>query len=171
MSLNLMISRHFITIVVCILLVCATGTARCAEEQSLFLQVIKQPEGTVLLEFPVAVQDLFYIDYTHSSDHTPVHDIFTIDDRGTIILIEEDYAWYGAGLEFHPRAQANISFTGDRVRVFLDRVFPQIPLRVGRVAGHTLTYKDRTIPLLTIAEGGDRVWIVTVHKGGTRDRQ
>ncbi len=146
-----------------------TGTALSIDRDNLLLQVIKQPEGKVLLQLSVEEGDLFYIDYTHSSDHTPVHDIFKIDKKGTIVLIEEDYDWYGSGLEFHPEADATISFTGDRVRVFLNRVFPHIPLRVGRVAGHTLIYKDKKIPLLTIAEGGDRVWILSVKKGALND--
>lgn len=153
------------------LIMLATGIACATDRCALFLQVIKQPEETVLLEIPVAPRDLFCIDYTHSSDHTPIHDIFKIDEDGTIVLIEEDYDWYGAGLEFHPDADATISFIGDKVRVFLNRAFPHVPLRVGRVANHTLTYKDKIVPLLHIARGGDRVWIVTARKGGTRDRQ
>ncbi len=35
------------------------------------LQVVKPPEDSVLLEFQVEDGDLFYIDYAHSSDHTP----------------------------------------------------------------------------------------------------
>ncbi|MBN2568629.1 MAG: DUF1850 domain-containing protein, partial [Deltaproteobacteria bacterium] len=100
--------------------------ALSVDKVDLLLQVIKQPEGEVLLQFPVEKGDLFYVDYNHSSDHTPVHDIFKIDEEGTIVLIEEDYAWYGAGLEFHPDADATISFTGDRVRVLLKRTFPYL---------------------------------------------
>jgi len=164
-----MIPRAISIIFALILLICFTGAVFPAEGNNIFLQVIKQPEGKVILEFPVEKGDHFYLDYTHSSDHTPVHDIFKIDAAGAIVLIEEDYDWYGAGLEFHPDADAKISFTGDRVRVFLNRTFPHFPLRVGRVAGHTLTYKDKKIPLLTIAEGGDRVWILTVKKGAAND--
>jgi hypothetical protein len=164
-----MIPRTVTVIFTCIVLISITGKAFSVDSNDFFLRVIKQPEETVILEFPVAKGDHFYIDYTHSSDHTPIHDIFTIGEAGMIILIEEDYAWYGAGLEFHPDADAQISLTGDRVRVLLHRTFPYLPLRVGRVAGHTLTYKDKKIPLLAIAEGGDRVWIVTVKKGETND--
>jgi len=115
-----------------------------------------------LLEYQVKRGDLFHIDYTHSSDHTPVHDVFRIDERG-IVLIEEAFDWYGSGLEFLSNEGAKISLTGDKTRVFLDRECPRLLLRVGRVAGHVISYKDKTVPLLTVAEGGDSVWIRLVQ--------
>jgi len=127
-------------------------------ESNLHLQVVGQPEGKVLLEFQVETGDLFYIDYVHSSDHTPVHDIFRIDEGG-IVLIEENFDWYGSGLESLTNAGARVCLAGDKTRVFLNRKFPMFLLRVGRVAGHVITYKDNRVPLLSIARGGDSVWI------------
>jgi len=136
-----------------------------AEKNDLYLQVIAQPEDSVLLEFQVEAGDLFYIDYVHSSDHTPVHDIFRIEE-GRIVLIEEDFDWYGSGLESLSNAKATVSLSGDKTRVFLHRECPRFLLRVGRVAGHVITYKESRIPLLSLARGGDSVWIRLVKKGG-----
>ena len=136
-----------------------------AEVHDLYLQVVGQPEGRVLLEFQVEAGDLFYIDYIHSSDPTPVHDIFQMDEGG-IVLIEEDFDWYGSGLESLSNAKATVSLSGERTRVFLHRECPRFLLRVGRVAGHIITYKDSRIPLLSIAKGGDSVWIRLVKKRG-----
>ena len=136
-----------------------------AGKGDLYLQVVGQPEGRVLLEFQVEAGDLFYIDYVHSSDHTPVHDIFRMD-KGGIVLIEEDFDWYGSGLESLSNAGARVSLSGDKTRVFLHRECPRFLLRVGRVAGHVITYKDSRIPLLSIAKGGDSVWIRLVNNGG-----
>ena len=135
-----------------------------AEKNDLYLQVVGQPEDRVLLEFQVAAGDLFYIDYVHSSDHTPVHDIFRMDEGG-IVLIEEVFDWYGSGLEYLSNAGARVSLSGNKTRVFLHRECPRFLLRVGRVAGHAITYKDSRIPLLSIAKGGDSVWIRLVKKG------
>jgi len=135
-----------------------------AEKGDLCLQVVGQPEDRVLLEFQVEAGDLFYIDYVHSSDHTPVHDIFRMD-KGGIVLIEEDFDWYGSGLESLSNAGAIVSLSGDKTRVFLHRECPRFLLRVGRVAGHVITYKDIKVPLLSIAGGGDSVWIRLVKKG------
>lgn len=139
--------------------------ACAAEKDTLHLQVVAQPEGRLLLEFQVEAGDLFYIDYVHSSDHTPVHDIFQMDEGG-IVLIEEDFDWYGSGLESVSNAGAKVSLSGDKTRVFLHRECPRFLLRVGRVAGHVITYKDSRIPLLSIAKGGDSVWIRLLKKGG-----
>lgn len=136
-----------------------------AAKDTLHLEVVGQPEGRVLLDFQVEAGDLFYIDYVHSSDHTPVHDIFQIDEGG-IVLIEEDFDWYGSGLESVSNAGAKVSLSGDKTRVFLHRECPRFLLRVGRVAGHVITYKENRIPLLSIAKGGDSVWIRLVKKGG-----
>ncbi|MBN2539486.1 MAG: DUF1850 domain-containing protein [Deltaproteobacteria bacterium] len=137
--------------------------ACAAEKGNLHLQVVGQPEDRVLLEFQVEAGDLFYIDYVHSSDHTPVHDIFRMDEGG-IVLIEEDFDWYGSGLESVSNAGARVSLSGNKTKVFLHRECPMFLLRVGRVAGHVITYKDRRIPLLSIAKGGDSVWIRLVKK-------
>ena len=139
--------------------------AFAAEKNTLYLQVVGQPEGRILLEFQVEAGDLFYIDYIHSSDHTPVHDIFRMDEDG-IVLIEEDFDWYGSGLESLSNAGARVSLSGDKTKVFLHRKCPRFLLRVGRVAGHVITYKNSRIPLLSIARGGDSVWIRLVKKEG-----
>ncbi|MBN2516310.1 MAG: DUF1850 domain-containing protein [Deltaproteobacteria bacterium] len=131
---------------------------------TLVLQIVKQPENTTLVEFNIERGDYFYLDYTHSSDLTPVHDIFQINEQDEIVLLEEDYYWYGAGLEFHPDANAHISYTDKKTKVLLYRVFPHFLLRVGRVAGHVITYKNQRIFLKDIAKGGSSVWIRVIRK-------
>lgn len=130
----------------------------------LILQIVKQPEETVLAEFNINRGDHFFIDYIHSSDHTPIHDVFLIDEQGSIVLIEEDYVWYGAGLEFHPQSDSTLSFDGTATRVFLHRTFPHFLLRVGRVANHIVTCRGRKISLKDLAAGGSLVWIRVVER-------
>ena len=127
------------------------------------LQVVRRATGQVLWEHPVHAGDSFTIDYRHSSDHTPVHDIFRIAENGEIVLIEEDYLWYGAGLEFNP-AVADISISESMTRVRLHRVFREVPLRVGEVAGQVLTIHQERLPLLNIAKGRESICIRTNHK-------
>ena len=127
------------------------------------LEVVRVASGRVLWEHSIQEGDRFTIDYRHSSDHTPVHDIFQIAGEGKIVLIEEDYQWYGAGLEFNPAA-ADISFADKETRVRLHRVFPQLRLRVGEVAGHVLTVDHERVPLLSIAAGRESLCIRTVRK-------
>jgi len=150
-----------------LLILWVPGSAAPAESGALYLQVVKPPEGLVLLEFHVKDGDLFYIDYVHSSDHTPVHDIFQVHGD-TIVLAEERFDWYGSGLESLSHDGARIVLEEGATRVFLNREFPRLLLRVGRVAGHVITCQGKSYPLLSVAEGGDQVWIRLVRKNGGR---
>jgi hypothetical protein len=140
--------------------------ASCAEGSMTF-QIVRTVGEEVLWESPVKRGDLFTIEYRHSSDHTPVRDLFTIGDEGEIILIEESYLWYGAGLESHPDV-GKTDFSGDWTRVRLHRPFPRFLLRVGEVANHVLTLHGRDVPLLSIAKGRDSVWIRTTKSVNKR---
>lgn len=128
-----------------------------AESVGLRLEVVRRADGHVLWAHPVQAGENFTIDYRHSSDHTPVLDIFHVTAEGTLVLIEERFDWYGSGLEFHPSAE--ISFSGSQTRVRLHRPFAEIPLRVGEVAGHGLTVQGMRLPLLSIAKGRESIWI------------
>jgi hypothetical protein len=138
----------------------------CAEE-NLTLQIVRTAGEEVLWESPVKRGDRFTIEYRHSSDHTPVQDLFTIGEEGEIILIEESYLWYGAGLESHPD-MGKTDFSGDWTRVRMHRPFPRFLLRVGEVANHVLTLHGREIPLLSIARGRESVWIRVTRNVKTR---
>jgi hypothetical protein len=149
---------------IAVVLVLVAGEARGGgSPDRMSLQVVSNATGQVLWEHAVNVNDYFTIDYRHSSDHTPVHDIFRIAASGVIVLTEEDYLWYGAGLEFNA-AVADISFSDSMTRVRLHRVFPEVPLRVGEVAHQVLTIHRERLPLLSIAKGRESVCIRVNHK-------
>jgi hypothetical protein len=152
-----------------ILLVLPVGLTAVAGagDKNLFLQVVRPQEDVVLWESPVRQGECFTIDYRHSSDHTPVHDVFRIAEDAEIVLIEESYRWYGAGLAFHP-ADGTMDTSGGWTRVLLNRKFPHFLLRVGEVANHVLSINGRSMPLLQIAEGREQVWIRTMRKTETK---
>jgi len=127
------------------------------------LQIVRTAGEEVLWESPVKRGDQFTIAYLHSSDHTPVRDLFTIGAEGEIILIEESYLWYGAGLESHP-AVGHTDFSEGWTRVRMHRIIPRFLLRVGEVAGHVLVLHGREIPLLSVAGERESVWIRTAGK-------
>ncbi len=131
-----------------------------ASSQEYSLNLIKLPNKEVVLKLPAKGGDRFYIDYIHSKDKTPVHDIFLISKEGKLILLEEHYEWYGAGLAFHPEGKGQIIFENDRTRVLLNRELDPFFLRVGRIANHTLSIKSKSIPLINIANGGDLIEFV-----------
>ena len=133
-----------------------------AGSNRLVLQIVAVPDNGVLWESTVITGDRFYLDYVHSSDHTPIHDVFEVGRHGEIILIEEDFRWYGAGLEFHP--QADITFADEGTRVRLHRIFPNFLLRVGRIADHKISYRNTVIPLKALAQGGSLIRIRIIQQ-------
>ena len=137
-----------------------TGSALAGspEKGDLLFQIVRTAGEQVLWESAARPGDHFTIEYRHSSDHTPVRDLFRIGEDGEIVLIEESYRWFGAGLESHPDV-GKIDLSGDWTRVRLNRPFPRFLLRVGEVTDQILTIHDRKVPLLSISKGGDSVWI------------
>jgi hypothetical protein len=74
----------------------------CASRPDLYLQFYSEKQGRVIKEYKVERGDKFYLDYIHSSEKTPIHDIFQIDENANIVLLEEQYHWYAVGLESNP---------------------------------------------------------------------
>jgi len=136
------------------------ASAKSPAGGTLILEIVRTNGEQVLWESSARRGDCFTIHYRHSSDHTPVRDLFTIGEDGEIILIEESYLWYGAGLESHPDV-GKTDFSGDWTRVRLRRPFPRFLLRVGEVANPVLTLHGRELRLLSISKGGDSLWIRT----------
>jgi len=159
--------RRILCLLLTLLFLAGQAPAASCPEGSMTFQIVRTVGEEVLWESPVKRGDLFTIEYRHSSDHTPVRDLFTIGDEGEIILIEESYLWYGAGLESHPDV-GKTDFSGDWTRVRLHRPFPRFLLRVGEVANHVLTLHGHDVPLLSIAKGRDSVWIRTTKSVNKR---
>lgn len=128
-----------------------------AGADSLLLQILRYPEGDLLWQVPVRPGECFRLQYTHSSDGTPVRDVFRVEEDGHFVILEEHYLWYGAGLESHP--QAIISFDGDYTRVTVNRRHDQLLLRVGRVSNQEILSGDSRISLAELAPGGSLIRI------------
>lgn len=123
------------------------------------LEVRALPEGRLLFAVPLPATRTFEVRYTHSWDKTPVWEVFTVNDRRDLVLVEEDYLWMGAGLEFHPAA--DFDFSGERVRVRRNRTIGELRLAVGTVADHRLALGDREVPLARYAPPGTKVLLRT----------
>jgi hypothetical protein len=154
-----MMPRSFVPILIVLIL-----TPLCFAESDFPFSIRMESleRERVLLDLPVKPGDRFYIHYTHSSDKTPVHDIFEIGISGEMILIEENFDWYGAGLEFMNWEKASINIEDGKIKVLLRRHFPSLLLRVGRIANHTFIFNGVNIPLKKVARGGEllKIWVI-----------
>lgn len=140
---------------------CLSGFCFGENEAPFSLRVESLEKGKVLLDLPVQSGDQFFIHYIHSSDKTPVQDIFEVGEKGEMILIEENYFWCGAGLECMNWEGASVTMENKKIRVHLKRHFTSLRLRVGRIANHSLHLNGKAIPLREIARGGEllNIWV------------
>lgn len=154
-----MIFRTFVNILIILILsnLCFAGN-----DSPFSIRVESLERGKVLLDLSAKPGDRFYIHYIHSSDKTPVHDVFEIGISGEMILIEENFDWYGAGLEFMKWEKASINIEDGKIKVLLRRHFPSLLLRVGRIANHTFIFNGVNLPLREVARGGEllKIWVI-----------
>jgi len=159
-----MIFRTFVNILIILILsnLCFAGN-----NSPFSIRVESLEREKVLLDLSAKPGDRFYINYIHSSDKTPVQDIIEIGEKGEMILIEENFYWFGAGLEFMDWEKASITIEDGKIKVHLKRYLPFLRLRVGMVANHTLDFNGVVVPLKEIARGGEllKIWV------GPRDQR
>lgn len=118
---------------------------------------INQKETLVHSQIVEADQIITLI-YTHSSDGTPVQQIFTVSDSKALDLLEERYRWYGAGLEFG--SGFDISYKDGWVYVTgYDRSFNPLPIRVALTVSQVLVINSVEIHLSDLAPAGSRLLI------------
>lgn len=133
---------------------------------ALSMRITRHENREILFRCDMVPRGVFYLDYTHSSDKTPVHDVFRVDPDGGMVLVEEAFSWYGAGLEFDSEySGAKAIYEGRETRILLNRKIPTLLLRVGRVAGHRITCGEVVVPLQRLAKGGELLEIWVVREG------
>lgn len=148
-----------------LILILSLSTPSLAEDTpSFFLRLERSKTREVLLDLPVTPGDPFSLRYIHSSDKTPVHDTFLIEKEGQLVLIEEAFLWYGAGLESQKHDGMEIVYDGQWTRVRLRRSFPELNIRVGRVANQILEFRNRSVPLNALVEPGENLHLSVITK-------
>ena len=125
---------------------------------SLNIYQVDGPSQNLLAASPVVPGEEVILRYIHSSDGTPVEQIFRISEENTLELLEERYRWYGAGLEFS--TDYTITARDGWVRVSgYDRHFEALPIRVAATVPQTLTVADTTLLLADLAPPAARLLI------------
>lgn len=77
--------------------------------------------------------------------------------------MEEDFEWYGSGLEFINHGGVRIiDSEREGSRVLLKRYFPVLLLRVGWLTNQQFTFNGKAISLLDIANGGELLQVSIV---------
>jgi hypothetical protein len=102
---------------------------------------------------PVYDKKEIILSYIHSSDLTPVKQIFLVNKNESLDLHAEKYRWYGAGLEFG--SGYNLSYEEGWVIITgYDRSFTTLPIRVAATVNQTLSVGSENIILSDLAPSG-----------------
>jgi len=140
-------------------LILLTGVGR-HPYSSLFLNIyLAETHNEILLHAQkVELDQIIILAYTHSSDGTPVQQIFRVSNSKTLDLLEERYRWYGAGLEFG--SGYDISYKDGWVFVTgYDRSFNPLPVRIASTVSQVLIINSVEIHLSDLAPAGSRLLI------------
>ncbi|MCJ7657426.1 MAG: DUF1850 domain-containing protein [Candidatus Atribacteria bacterium] len=123
------------------------------------------PDGELIFKQKVQPGDKFTLKYTHSVALTPVWEMFEIDKKYQIILIETDFLDHGAGLPYS--AFENEIFVEEERRFKIKNmhrmIFTPIYYRIGAASENIFYFKDKEIDLSSSV--GDK--LLTIEIGST----
>lgn len=123
-----------------------------------FLEFISQDREEAVLKLRVYPGDKFTISYIHSYNKTPVSETFLIDRDCRIILKETEYKWQAVGLQDTCPIRGVWGYKDGNIYISeINEKLDNIPLRVGMIANHKLIYKNKIIPFLSFAKGGELI--------------
>ncbi len=95
--------------------------------------------------------------FTHSVNRRPVYDTIRMA-RDHVVVVKSRYDAFGAGMPEHSTAEGTFRVAEDGwIEWTINRPMPEVVVRIGRVANHTLRVKGRDIALATLASPGTAV--------------
>jgi hypothetical protein len=96
----------------------------------------------------------FGLAFVHSVNKRPVYDTLRVE-RDHLVIVRSRYDAFGAGMPEASTAEGRLTIAADGwMEWTVNRPVPEITVRVGWVAGHTLTIGGREIRLVELAEPG-----------------
>ncbi|MDR5659081.1 DUF1850 domain-containing protein [Serpentinicella sp. ANB-PHB4] len=120
---------------------------------------VKTAEGQVLINYKLEPKSEIYIDYTHSVARSNVRDVFELNDDFTFTLTRTEYEAFGAGLPTEKYESFEL-IDGRYINKGINIVLKEIPLRIGKIAKHKLSFEDEVVfDLLDYIEAGELVII------------
>ncbi len=118
------------------------------------LEISSADSGEVRWCSVVRPEEEFILSFIHSVNKRPVFD--TLRARGDhIVIVRSRFDAFGAGMPEATTEQGTFRVLEDgRLEWTVNRPVPEIVVRVGRVAQHTLTFRGRDIRLAELAAPG-----------------
>jgi hypothetical protein len=137
----------------CCILAAALALAFLSRER-LVLELVNGNTGRTVLCADVADGEEFVLSFIHSVNKRPVYDTLRAA-RGHIVIVKSRFDAFGAGMPEASTNEGTLRVAEDGwLEWTTNRAVPEVVVRVGRVAEHTLHLKGRAIPLKDLAELG-----------------
>jgi hypothetical protein len=120
----------------------------------LALEIVDGGDGRVALCARVQPGEEFVISFVHSVNKRPVYD--TLRAEGDhLVIVKSRFDSFGAGMPEASTPEGTLAIAKDGwLEWTVNRAVPEITVRVGWVAEHTLHIKDREIRLADLTEPG-----------------
>jgi hypothetical protein len=118
------------------------------------LEIVDGRDGRVAFCTRVQPGEEFVLSFVHSVNRRPVYD--TLSAEGDhLVIVRSRFDSFGAGMPEASTRDGTLALSGDGwLEWTVNRAVPEITVRVGWVAEHTLHIKDREIRLADLSEPG-----------------
>jgi hypothetical protein len=118
------------------------------------LEIVEGRGGLVVFCAPVQPGEEFVISFVHSVNRRPVYDTVRVE-ADHLVIAKSRFDTFGAGMPEASTQDGKLTVAEDGwLEWTVNRPTPEITVRVGRVADHTVRYKGRDIRLSDLAEPG-----------------
>lgn len=118
------------------------------------LEIMKADTGVPVLCADVTDGEDFVLSFVHSVNKRPVYDTIRAA-RDHLVIVKSRFDAFGAGMPETTTEQGTFRVAEDGwLEWTVNRPLPEVIVRVGRVANHTLRLKGRDIPLASLADPG-----------------
>ena len=121
-------------------------------------------ENKLIFKQRIQPGDKFTLKYTHSVALTPVWEIFIIDKKYQIILIETDFLDHGAGLPYASFGEEIFVEEDNKFKIknMHRTVYCPFHYRIGAIRENIFYFKDKEINLSSLL--GDKLLILEINE-------
>ena len=118
------------------------------------LEIVDASSGRVVFCNRVKPGEEFVLSFVHSVNRRPVYDTLRTEaDR--LVIVKSRFDSFGAGMPESSTSEGTLTVARDGwLEWAVNRPVPDVTVRVGRVAEHTLHLKGREIRLSDLSEPG-----------------
>ena len=118
------------------------------------LELIDGRSGRVAFCARVRPGEEFVLSFVHSVNKRPVYDTLRVE-ADHLVIVKSRFDSFGAGMPEASTPDGTLTIAKDGwLEWTVNRAVSEITIRVGWVANHTLSIKDREIRLADLAEPG-----------------